>query len=149
MSEKVIIQFEQAAEGDSKALALPGSPVGSGAVTHGWKLYTGDLQQGAGWMGPVYPNSSSPANDPYSVGLTCGPDGCLFDVVADPTEHVDLAASMPAKVAELKARLAQYASSFYSNSDVGRPICPPSWTGDCACWAAANVWGGYLGPWQY
>jgi arylsulfatase B len=138
VSEKVVIAFEQ--------------PPGSPSVTAGWKLVAGKLDSGAGWAGPVYPNASSPDSDPFNVGLDCsgGPSGaCLFDVVTDPTEHVDVAAAHPAKVTQLTAALAAYAQSFYSNADVLTPACPPGTPGDCACWTAANVFGGYLGPWAH
>ena len=142
IAANVAVRFEYA------AAAGGGGAGGSGAPTHGWKLVTGVVPQNAGWQGPVYPNASSPASDPSAVALNCSASPCLFDVVADPTEHVDLAALRPDVVARLQADLAAYAPAFFSNSDSGVDVCPPGTGGDCACWAAAHVWGGYLGPWQ-
>ena len=50
----------------------------------------------------------------------------------------------------MAARLAELRKSFYSNSDRGVDIdgCAAVPGGDCACWAAEHVWGGFLGPWQ-
>jgi hypothetical protein len=41
----------------------------------------------------------------------------LYNIAADPTENNDLAAAMPAKVAELKARIAWYNSTAISPCD--------------------------------
>ena len=60
-----------------------------------------------------------------------------------------MAAVHPEVVAALGARLAELRKGFYSNSDVGVDVCPEGFAGDeCACWAAANIWGGTFGPWQ-
>jgi hypothetical protein len=40
-----------------------------------------------------------------NCGSIAGPGGCLFNIETDPTEHHDLAASLPSKVQELKDRL--------------------------------------------
>lgn len=64
----------------------------------------------------------APAPVPYPGPLTCGYTGkvppaelrtkpMLFDLKADPGERTDLAASQPAKVQELKAKLQEYIDS--------------------------------------
>jgi hypothetical protein len=58
--------------------------------------------------------------------------GCLFNILADPTEHVDLAAAMPAKVAELRARIAELNATIF---------LPDRGTDDGAGCAAALSWG--------
>jgi arylsulfatase I/J len=70
-----------------------------------YKLITGRMIEAA-WGGPNYPNSSSP-NSPVDPGptLNCtAHGGCLFDVVADPTEHADIAAQHPATIAGRRIR---------------------------------------------
>jgi hypothetical protein len=108
-----------------------------------YKLLTGTVNV-AGRGAPVFPNSTSP--DPNDLSVDCGA-GCLFDVMADPSESHDLASSLPAVVQSMATRLAVLARGFYSNNDTGIDVCPAGVT-DCACWAANNVWGGFLGPWQ-
>jgi len=127
-------------------------PVAPGALVSGnYKLLLGN-QIEATWAGAVYPNASSPGR-PVDPGptLACGQAGCLFDVVADPTEHVDVAGAHPDVVAALKARLKELEPGFYTNADnfTGATICPPDANvTPCACWAALNVWGRFLGPWS-
>lgn len=51
---------------------------------------TPGYQGGMGfWQGPLFPNGSSPALNPGC------PQGCLFDVLADPTEQNDIKAQQP------------------------------------------------------
>jgi arylsulfatase A-like enzyme len=118
-----------------------------------WKLIT-EQQIEATWSGPNYPNSSS-VNNPVDPGpkLLC-PNGCLFDVVSDMTEHVDVAAQHPDVVASMTARLKELSQSFFDNSDdfTATSVCPPgvvNASSPCACWAAINIWGGYFGPWAW
>ena len=108
-----------------------------------YKLMLG-AQGGAGLAGRVFPNASG-AN-PMAPTLDCGAAGCLFEVGADESESADLAAQQPDLVASMTARLAELRKGFYSNADRGEDV--DGCTGDCACWAAENVWGGFLGPWQ-
>ena len=91
----------------------------------------------SGWQGPVYPNSTSPDNDPSEQSIDCT-NGCLFDVVNDPTEHVDLASSLPEVVAAMTARLSELVLGFYNNNETFPLACPPNVTSDCACWIAVN-----------
>jgi hypothetical protein len=81
----------------------------------------------------MYPNSSSPTQDPSAATATCSP--CLFDVGGDPTEQHDVAAQYPEVVGAMTARLATLAAGSFSNNDTGlTPMCPPGTAGDCACW---------------
>ena len=112
--------------------------------SHWWKLFTNPRVVGAGWTGPVFPNSTSP--DPEGPTMQCKRGGCLFDVAADEAETNDVAADHPEIVAAMGARLALLAQGFYSNNDTGgQDICPKG-TGHCMCWAAENVYGGFIGP---
>jgi arylsulfatase B len=110
-----------------------------------YKLFVGD-QPGAGRTGSVFPNATG-AN-PTDEVLHCGAAGCLFDVASDEGEFFDLASQQPARAAAMTARLAELRAGFYSNSDKGVDIDGCAAGGDCACWAAEHVWGGFLGPWQ-
>jgi len=66
--------------------------------------------------------------------------GCLFDVVADPTEHNDLAAQEPELLTSLLAELDEQAATIWNRQ------MPPE---DPACMAAAaTIWGGFLGPYE-
>lgn len=120
--------------------------VSSGALVSGtWKLLVGKVKD-AGWTGPVFPNSSTSAS--VNQALDCGKDGCLFDVVNDPTEQADVAAANPDVVTRLNARLAELNKGNYGNSDKGVDDCPAGTAGPCACWKAAHIYGGFFGPFQ-
>ena len=82
-----------------------------------YKLLVGEVRQ-AGWPGPLHPNASS-AWDSYNDVLDCR-TGCLFDVLADPSERHDLAATMPAKRDELLRKLRDAEPSWF-NPDRGEP----------------------------
>lgn len=110
-----------------------------------YKLMIG-AQGGAGLTGRVFPNSTG-AN-PMAPTLDCGATGCLFEVASDESESDNLAAQRPDLVAAMTARLAELRKGFFSNEDRGVDVDGCAGKGDCACWAAANVWGGFLGPWQ-
>ncbi len=115
-------------------------------VQYPYKLLLGP-QDWAGYTSPVYPNASSviPANSPNQWAF-CG-SGCLFDVRADPEERNDIASTNKEIVKSMTARLALLSSGFYSNNDTGVDVCPQG-TQLCGCWAAINIWGGFLGPYQ-
>jgi len=124
-------------------------PLTAGSIISGrWKLLTGP-QGEATWAGLRYPNASSVAA-PVDPGPTLHcPAGCLYDVVADPTEHFDVAGAHPDIVATLSARIAELAKGFYSNNDTLIDDCPPGGKMPCACQAAITTWGGYFGPYAH
>lgn len=79
------------------------------------------MQSGTGWWwGPEYPNSTAklPATEPGC------PEGCLFNITADPTEHVDLALKFPAVVSRLRERLSKLGATTYQ-SDANGTIDAP------------------------
>ena len=67
-----------------------------------WKLLTGPIWE-SGWAGPQYPNRTTntncfdhpkgPVTSPGSCIQDCGNGTCLFELIDDPTEHQNLAAS--------------------------------------------------------
>ena len=122
-----------------------------GIISGNWKLLLGN-QIGAGWEGPVYPNASTAANDPYAMHLACPAPGCLFDL-SDPTEQTNVASAHPDVAAALLARIEAIAPSFYSNNETGTDVaaCAGKPKGmPCACFLAmpGNYWNGFFGPYQ-
>ena len=65
------------------------------------------------WTGPQHPNSTATLKDDDPG---CG-DGCLFNIEADPTEHVDLAKASPALLANLTAKLNAAVAGRYQTGD--------------------------------
>jgi len=58
-----------------------------------YKLVIGELCMDT-WQGPNFPNATSHI-DPGKMCQDCGNDGCLFELLSDPTEHVNLAKQHP------------------------------------------------------
>lgn len=56
------------------------------------------------WQGEVYPNATTNHANDVHCPRACPSTGCLFNIKTDPGEHVDLAASMPDKAAQLLSR---------------------------------------------
>jgi hypothetical protein len=66
-----------------------------------WKFVVG-AQSGTGyWWGPSYPNST----EKLPMDAPGCPDGCLYNISADPTEHVDLSGQFPHVTTKLRKRL--------------------------------------------
>ena len=80
-----------------------------------------------GWCGQIHPNKTQPWDSFNDITTACskteGKTGCLFDVLADPGEHVDLAHSMPEKANEIYAKMVQ-AEKHWFNPDRGAPDDP-------------------------
>ena len=74
------------------------------------------------------------------VPCTCGRDGCLFNLVADPNETTNLVLTHPKTAARLSARLDALRASVYA-PDRG-PI------EQAACDVIGSRYGGFWGPWQ-
>ena len=102
---------------------------------HLWKLLIGDHDM-AYVTGPYFPNASTPAAIPAEV-VHCG-GGCLFDLAADPLEANDLAATMPQRVASMRARLEALLPTAF-NPRRGKEDA-------AACDAALQRYGGFWGP---
>jgi hypothetical protein len=68
-------------------------------------------QQGRGiWFGPVYPNGTKD-----HPAYPCV-DGCLFDIVKDPTEHVNLKESLPALFESMRVKLLAEGKTLYQTN---------------------------------
>ena len=105
-----------------------------------YKLVLGWQSSGI-WQGPIYPNASTSYTAEQPV--MCAEPGCLFDVRSDPGEHIDLAARMPTKVAEMRQVLADLNRSYYREPRVGDQGFERDETA-CRAYTASHA--GFLGP---
>eukprot|EP01083_Nonionella_stella_P276998 941664_1 len=87
-------------------------------IQNEYKLLFGNIQY-ASWAGIQYPNTSSMANPVQNATLHCGSKGCLFDVVADMTEHVDIASQNADIVESMTKRLNELKQGFWQNTKSG------------------------------
>jgi arylsulfatase B len=119
-----------------------------GIVELPYKLLIGPLIMNV-WTGPVYPNTTGPAPD-YNAEFRCGdPDGtmfpqgpgCLFDVVADPSEYTDLASNPAYKdvVTRLRAEIAAAQATVFNPHRGTQNFTRP-------CAQAFGPYGGFIGP---
>jgi hypothetical protein len=121
----------------SQAPPRQGLLVGSVYWEHtGLKLHSGGGN--AVWQGPTYPNITTNFSANADTKLTCGRGGCLYDVVADMGEHLDLALERPAEVARLAAAREAMEGRAW---ELSRGKSDPA-----AC-AAIDQRGGFWGPW--
>lgn len=93
------------------------------------------------WMGPRYPNGTQ---DPgCNRAEPCAANGgCLYNVTADPSEYVDLAASRPKELRALQARLAELQKTVFNPVRTGGG-------GIVAKNYARDVYHGYWGPFLF
>jgi arylsulfatase I/J len=91
------------------------------------------------WTGPVYPNTTV---TPGGKGtITCGEDvetGCLFDVVKDPTEHVNIAKENADLFKQMLSRVQELRKNVF---DPDRGSIDP-----LACRYGLEKYGGFFGP---
>jgi hypothetical protein len=88
----------------------------------------------------AYPPHLLPTPNLLKVTLNCT-TGCLFDLDADPTEHVELSRERPDVLKQLLARAIDLDTTYYQSDGTS--------SGDPAAQAAAeNKYGGFWGPWQ-
>jgi arylsulfatase B len=97
----------------------------------------------ASWYGEFSPNASvpNPSLDYYACGNDSPTGGCVFNISADPTEHVDLAPTRPDLLAPLLAAFRALNASYHPPVD--NP--PDDKAGLCAAALAA---GGIVTPWR-
>ena len=113
-------------------------PNATGAIRVGdWKLMSG-VQNFATWFGDFSPNTTGPSN--ASNTQACATVPCLFNIKNDTTEHHDLAAEMPGKVAELMKIFNSYSKKIHAGGPKGSDE-----DGYCAA-AAENH--GFMVPWR-
>jgi len=120
---------------------------GNALIQFPYKLLTGSQEKGNYWTGPLHPNISMPQGLTHRL-IDCS-QGCLFDVVNDPTEHSDISQDEPDLVTAMTARLHELQRSFWQNSDrdTGR-VLPTESDRDNEDFMAKMVYKGFMGPWQ-
>ena len=116
-------------------------------IENEYKLIINTTLDYAGWANVIYPNSSSVVNAISKVKLDCN-KGCLFDVVNDMTEHVDIIDNNSNIAESMDQTLNQLIKSFYSNNENGVSMCPSNINISCPCWVAQNKYNGFYGPYQ-
>jgi arylsulfatase I/J len=109
-----------------------------------WKYMVGHVA-GNFWMGPKFPNISSTKDVPNSQVVDCGfgsedqgGPGCLYDLLADPSEYTNLATTHPDIAASLLATLKAANETVFSPD---RGVIA-----DVACTTAQTTYGGFWGP---
>lgn len=110
-----------------------------GLISGTFKVVLGDNAQ-AGWAGQVFPNTTSDWN-PSNSHEVCGnttETGCLYNILEDPGEHVNLAAQKPKVFNRMIQRIAKINEGFF---DPARGTSDPK-----ACELALTKYGGFWGP---
>ena len=105
----------------------------------GYKVLYGNVIENA-WTSAFYPNATTNWCD--TCALDCGTidaPTCLFNVLDDPTEHVNLAATKPDIVAAMSARLKELQAGIFAPQR-GKP------NNKDACHAGDVTWKGFVGP---
>ena len=106
-------------------------------ISGSYKILLGTVAQ-AGWTGPHYPNLTNPRGG-ISTSEECGDDGCLYNIVNDPEERVNLAARMPEMLKTMQKKLSDYVSGYF-DPDRGK-----AWPDACkAAIDYGNFWGPFL-----
>ena len=116
-------------------------------IQNEYKLIINTTVDYAGWSGLIFPNSSSVDHPVQTVKLNCL-KGCLFDVVADMTEHENVIGDHEDIADTMNARLVELKEGYFNNNESGVDICPKDVNMSCACWAAQNKYDGFYGPYQ-
>ena len=116
------------------------NPIVQGLIrADGYKLLWGNVIENA-WTGPFYPNATTNWCD--SCPLDCGTQDapkCLFNVLTDPTEHLEISAAHPDIVSSMAARIKQLQAGIFA-PDRGEVQTA------AACQALNTQWGGFIGP---
>jgi arylsulfatase I/J len=113
---------------------------GSALLMGRWKYVKGGaMMSEAAQGGPHYPNASTALDPIENHKFKCPKQGCLFDVVADPTEASEISQQHPEIVDQLHAELVKQAATMWAADHAEDPRCRQ---------AASSLHGGFLGPWE-
>merc|ERR1712228_37750 len=126
-------------------------PIDDNVLIQGrYKVINGTNINYASWGGAIFPNASTPQHPIEGTMLHCTRTPCLFDVVADETEHHNIASHNADIVQNMVSRLGELKSGYYENNETGNALlCPKDVDEeDCCCWMAVNSYDGYFGPYQ-
>ena len=94
-------------------------------ISNQYKIIMG-TQCGRGiWFGPVYPNRTSAKDDKPSYPCQ---NGCLYDIVADPTEHANLKDTLPGVYAAMLSKLLAHGRTVFQ-TDYKEPGTDQCFTG--------------------
>jgi len=105
-----------------------------------WKYIKGGVEMAEAARGGLqYPNETTVTDPISSHSFKCPPQGCLYDVVSDPSEMNELSAEKPDVVETMRAELHRQAATIWSTSHKKDPACNA---------AAHSLYGGYYGPWK-
>jgi len=105
-----------------------------------WKYIKGGLTMTEAARGGLqYPNETTVTDPISSHSFKCPPQGCLYDVVSDPSEMNELSAENPDVAETMRAELHRQAATIWSTSHKKDPACNA---------AAHSLYGGYYGPWK-
>jgi hypothetical protein len=103
-----------------------------------WKLIVEPAAQ-ATWYGRFSPNGTKKVV--YDDDVGCWPTACLFDLAADPTEHVDVGRSEPAALGMMLARFHALEATYHPPK--ANP--PTDAAGLCSAIEQAR---GFMAPWR-
>jgi arylsulfatase I/J len=113
-----------------KPVPVPITGTQAGIIVGDLKLVTGTAINMAAYVGPFFPNASTPwikkGKVPEFDCSTRDKIGCLFNVSADPTEHNDLALSHPKDTKRLLDRLRAWSATRFDpmRGDTDPRACP-------------------------
>ena len=103
----------------------------------GFKLLIGNITGGC-WQGPLSPNGTYVGDCPLDCGTTQTPL-CLFNILSDPTEHINMISTHADVAAELAARIDEVQKTVFSPLRGGDHV-------DLACANSNKSYGGFVGP---
>merc|ERR1712054_153102 len=86
------------------------------AASDGWYKVVLGTYKYSGWTGPTYPNMTFKGNM-GQITETCKNSvnkGCLYNIIDDPNEHVNLAQQKPAIFNKMIARVAEIQKTAFS-----------------------------------
>ena len=83
-------------------------------ISGDYKVLTGNIDQ-AGWTGPQYPNLTNPSGG-IETRQNCENAGCLYNIIEDPEERVDLAETEPDPeiLKMIQEKLAEYQATYFN-----------------------------------
>eukprot|EP01060_Flectonema_neradi_P036510 TRINITY_DN702_c1_g1_i1.p1 TRINITY_DN702_c1_g1~~TRINITY_DN702_c1_g1_i1.p1 ORF type:complete len:531 (+),score=111.30 TRINITY_DN702_c1_g1_i1:45-1637(+) len=126
--------------GDSLVHDIQSPTLVGGLIEGEYKIIVGNQSQ-SGWTGVTWPNETSswnPSNSYQFCGNTSA-TGCLFNIMSDPGEHDNLAASHPELFDSMLANL----SKITTFTPLRGPVSP------LACENAMNRYGQFWGPFAH
>jgi len=130
-----------------------------------WKFMQAKFRY-AVWQSPVWPMASTPGQEVLeNTVLDCvgnhGDSPCLFNIIEDESEYVNVAHLFPDVTSELQARLEELKKDFLVPQALGEDSCPEDYmlkvtvgtdstTKElgCGCWMAMYNYNGFDGPYQ-